>query len=70
MIVWVCLGGGDDNQNPDGEEGDNNEFLTSIDLSLRLNDVSGPPIFEKVAKIVNTKFATYLGVEERNFGEV
>ena len=55
--VW----GGDDFQNPDGEEGDNDEFLTSIDLSLRPNEVSGSLISEKVAKIVNAKFATDLG---------
>lgn len=60
----VSLYGGDEFQNPEGEE-DNDQFLTSIDLSLRPNEISGPPISEKVAKIVNKKFSTDLGAEKR-----
>ena len=40
----VSLFGGDEFQNPVGEE-DNDQFLKSIDLSLRPNENSGPPIF-------------------------
>ena len=57
--------GGGEFQNPDGEENDNDDFLTSIDLSLHPNEVSGRPISEKVAKIVNAKFSTDLGLEKR-----
>ena len=61
----VSLFGGDEFQNPEGDEEDNDKFLTSIDLSLRPNEISGPPISEKVAKIVNEKFSTDLGSEKR-----
>ena len=60
----VSLFGGDEFQNPVGEE-DNDQFLKSIDLSLRPNENSGPPISDKVAKIVNEKFSTDLGPEKR-----
>ena len=36
-----------------------------MDLSLGSSDVAGPPISEKVAKIINKKFSTDLGVMKR-----
>ena len=60
----ISLFGGDEFHIPEGEE-DNHQFLKSIDLSLRPNEISGPPISEKVAKIVNEKFSTDLGAEKR-----
>eukprot|EP00794_Sanderia_malayensis_P020896 gene20895-22947_t len=60
----VSLFGGEEFQNPVNEE-DNDQFLKSIDLSLRPNEIAGPPISDKVAKIVNEKFSTDLGAEKR-----
>ena len=45
----VSLFGGDEFQNPEGEE-DADQFLKSIDLSLHPNEISGPPISEKISK--------------------
>ena len=60
----VSLFGGDEFQSPEGDE-NNDQFLKSIDLSLRPNEISGPPISDKVAKIVSKKFSTDLGPEKR-----
>ena len=44
---------------------DNDSFLESIDLSLRSSDVVGPPICDKIQKIINEKFSTDLGIKKR-----
>lgn len=46
-------------------EEDNDRFLESIDESLRPSDSYGSPISEKIAKIVNDKFSTDLGITKR-----
>ena len=44
---------------------DNDSVLEAIDLSLRSSDVVGPPISDKIAKIINEKFSTDLGIKKR-----
>jgi hypothetical protein len=46
-------------------EEESDRFLDLIDDSLRPSDGFGPPISEKVAKIVNEKFNTDLGIDKR-----
>ena len=44
---------------------DNEDLLDEIDESLRPSDSIGPPIHEKIAKIVNDKFSSDLRLEKR-----
>ena len=44
---------------------ENEKFLELIDETLRPADGFGPPISEKIAKIINEKFTTDLGGEKR-----
>ena len=46
-------------------EEESDRFLEHVDDSLRPSDSFGPPISEKVAKIVNEKFTTDLGTDKR-----
>ena len=55
----ISLFGGDD------FDTDNDDFLQAIDESLRPSDSYGPKIKEKVAKIVNEKFSSDIGIEKR-----
>ena len=43
-------------------EGESDRFFELIDDNLRLSDVFGPPISERIAKIINEKFTTDLGL--------
>ena len=47
------------------DEADNDSLLEAIDESLRPSDSFGPPVSEKVAKLVNEKFTIDLGLEKR-----
>lgn len=46
-------------------EEDSDRFLDLIDDSLRPSDGFGPPISEKIAKIINEKFTSDLGIDKR-----
>ena len=59
----ISVFGGSDFDSP--LEEDNDQFLESIEESLRLSDSYGSPISEKIAKIVNDKFTSDLGITKR-----
>jgi hypothetical protein len=59
----LSIFGGNDFNTPIEE--DNDQFLESIDESLRPSDSYGSPISEKIAKIVNDKFTSDLGITKR-----
>ena len=44
---------------------DNDNFLDTVNMSLRASDFTGPPVSDKVATIVNEKFTTDLGVDKQ-----
>ena len=44
---------------------DNDSLLESNDESLRSSDSLGPPVAEKVAKLISEKFSIGLGVQKR-----
>jgi hypothetical protein len=46
-------------------EGESDRFFELIDDNLRLSDGFGPPISERIAKIINEKFTTDLGLAKR-----
>ena len=63
----LSIFGGNEYDNPsdiDMDE-DNDNFLEAVNLAFRSSDVHGPPVSDKVAKIVNEKFTTDLGVQKR-----
>jgi len=47
------------------EEVDNDDLLSQITTSLSSSDESGPPVSEKLSKLVNDKFQTEYTVEKR-----
>ena len=59
----LSIFGGHDFDTPNEE--DNDHFLESIDESLRPSDSYASPISGKVAKIVNEKFSSDLGIKKR-----
>jgi hypothetical protein len=46
-------------------EGESDRFYELIDDNLRPSDRFGPPISERIAKIINEKFTTDLGLDKR-----
>ena len=47
------------------DELNNDELLTQITISLSSSDETGPPVSEKLSKLVNDKFQTEYSVEKR-----